>query len=148
MGPDGAIYYSAINTGKVYRISEQTPSSLFTVTPCRIVDTRRPAGALGGPAIPASALRNFTLAGQCGVPSTARSVAVNVTVTLPSADGYVAMYPAGLPVPPTSLLNFRAGQTRANNAVIPLGSAGDVTVANGLASGTVHLIVDVVGYFQ
>jgi hypothetical protein len=148
MGPDGAIYYSAINTGKVYRISEQTPSSLFTVTPCRIVDTRRPAGALGGPAITASALRNFTLAGQCGVPSTARSVAVNVTVTLPSADGYVAMYPAGLPVPPTSLLNFRAGQTRANNAVIPLGSAGDVTVANGLASGTVHLIVDVVGYFQ
>jgi len=45
-------------------------------------------------------------------------------------------------------MNWRPGQTRANNAVISLGASGDITVHVDQASGTVHFIIDVNGYFQ
>jgi hypothetical protein len=47
-------------------------------------------------------------------------------------------------------VSFRAGQTRANNAVLGLYGTptGSVTVVSGIASGTVHLVVDVTGYWQ
>jgi hypothetical protein len=88
------------------------------------------------------------IAGQCGIPSNALSVSVNVTVTGPTFGGFLTIYPAGSPVPPTSTINFAAGQTRANNAVLSLGPAGDVTVGSGPPVGTVHFILDVTGYFQ
>jgi hypothetical protein len=45
-------------------------------------------------------------------------------------------------------MNWRPGQTRANNAIVPLGPSGDILVHVDQASGSVHLIVDVNGYFQ
>jgi hypothetical protein len=48
-----------------------------------------------------------------------------------------------------AVINFRAGQTRANNAIIPLGSAGDLSVRCGTSAGTTaHFILDVNGYLQ
>jgi hypothetical protein len=41
-----------------------------------------------------------------------------------------------------------AGATRANNAIAALGDAGDLTVLASQASGSVHLILDVNGYFE
>jgi len=118
------------------------------LSPCRIVDTRNPAGLLGGPALTAGAERTFVLIGQCGVPSTARSVAVNATVTQPTRAGYFALYPGGTSLPLVSALNYSTGQTRANNAVIPLGVLGDLAVLCGQPTGTAHFILDVTGYFQ
>ena len=119
-----------------------------TVTPCRVLDTRNPDGPFGGPALAAGGSRTFAIAGQCGIPSNALSVAVNVTVTAPTSGGFVTVYPGGSPVPPTSTINYSAGQTRANNAVISLGPSGDITAACGQPSGTVQFILDVTGYFQ
>ncbi len=45
-------------------------------------------------------------------------------------------------------MNWRPGQTRANNAILSLGPAGDITTHVDQASGSVHLIIDVNGYFQ
>jgi hypothetical protein len=90
--------------------------------------------------------RTFALAGVCGVPPDAVSAALNVTVTQPSAAGDLRLYPAGSPLPGTSTINFGAGQTRANNAILSLGG-GAVTVHND-AGGAVHVIVDVTGYFR
>jgi hypothetical protein len=45
-------------------------------------------------------------------------------------------------------MNWRPGQTRANNSIGPLGPSGDLAVRVDQASGTVHLIIDVNGYFQ
>ncbi len=58
------------------------------------------------------------------------------------------MYPGTATLPGTSSLSFSAGQTRANNAVLGLATDGSGTfrVFNGSA-GTVHVIVDVNGYF-
>ena len=47
----------------------------------------------------------------------------------------------------TSSINYSAGQIRGNNAVIPL-NAGQMAAVANQASGTVHLIIDVNGYFQ
>jgi len=46
------------------------------------------------------------------------------------------------------LINYSAGQTRANNGLFALGAAGDVSVRCDQPSGTVHFILDVSGYFQ
>jgi hypothetical protein len=123
-------------------------NSFFTVTPCRVLDTRNSSGPLGGPALSAGAVRTFVIAGQCGIPSSAQSVAVNITVTQPSSAGFLTVYPAGSAVPLASTINYRAGQTRPNNAVVSLGHSGNIAVACGQPSGTVQLILDVSGYFQ
>jgi subtilisin family serine protease len=126
---------------------DPSATSFYTLTPCRVLDTRDPTGALGGPALPAGAQRIFALAGpKCAVPATAKALSVNVTVTEPAAQGNVRVFPAGVAVPLVSTINFVAGQTRANNAVVPLGS-GSVTVLNS-SVGSVHFIVDVNGYFE
>jgi hypothetical protein len=74
-------------------------------------------------------------------------VSVNITAVDASADGHLRVFPAGTPRPTTSVINFRAGQTRANNAVVRLGAAA-VTLFSGQPAGTVHVVVDVNGWFE
>ncbi len=124
-------------------------ASFYTLAPCRLVDTRNPNGALGGPAIPASVRRNFPLTGTCGVPASAKAISVNLAVTGPTAAGFLKLFPGDGIAPLSSSINFSAGQTRANNAVVLLATDGTGTLAvlNGSA-GPVHFILDVNGYFQ
>jgi uncharacterized repeat protein (TIGR01451 family) len=124
------------------------PADFFTVSPCRVVDTRNPPGPLGGPALPAQETRTFTVAGTCGIPSTAKAVSLNVAVTQASALGNLRIYPAGTHVPLVSTVNYRAGQTRSNNAVVAMNASGELAAFNGQASGTTHVILDVNGYFE
>ncbi|MDP9121019.1 MAG: VCBS repeat-containing protein [Acidobacteriota bacterium] len=122
--------------------------SFFTLPPCRLADTRNPNGPFGGPAMSAGEVRNFTLAGACGVPVTAKAVSLNVTVVGPTGNGFVRFSPNCLP-PLVSTSNFGVGQTRANNAILPLDANGILTANTVLSGGgAVHLIIDVNGYFQ
>jgi hypothetical protein len=122
--------------------------SFFTVVPCRLLDTRNTAAPLTGPPLSGGTDRVFVLTGSCGIPSTAKAVSLNVTVTGPTAAGDLRLYPAETPRPLVSTINYQMAQTRANNAVAGLGAAGDLAVRCDQASGTVHLIIDVNGYFQ
>jgi len=124
-------------------------SAFHTVTPCRVADTRDPAGPYGAPPLTAGAARTFTVGGRCGIPVNARAVAFNVTVTGSNSGGHIALYPGGNPLPLVSTINFAAGQTRANNAIVPLGSGGTLTVFPGMNAGaTADFIIDVNGYFE
>jgi hypothetical protein len=58
------------------------------------------------------------------------------------------VFPAGVPVPFASSLNYAAGQTRANNMTLPLNAAGQASVFCGQAAGTTHFLMDVNGYFE
>ena len=70
-------------------------SAFYTVTPCRVVDTRNADGPFGGPILAASpAEREFALAYSCGVPADAKVVSTNVTVTGGTAAGSLRIYPA------------------------------------------------------
>ena len=123
-------------------------TDFFTLPPCRVADTRGTAGPYGAPALSAGAVRNFAIAGRCGVPLTARAIAANVTVVGPQATGHVVVFPANQGLPGTSTVNYRAGQDRANNAIVVLDSNGEVSVSCAQPSGTVDFILDVVGYFD
>jgi hypothetical protein len=124
------------------------PLEFYTVAPCRVVDTRGAAGPQGGPSLSANSTRDFPLQGDCGVPATAKAVALNVTVTGTSGPGDLRLYPSGLPLPSASTINWRGGQTRANNAIVFFGTGGAIGVRCDMPAGATHVVLDVVGYFQ
>jgi hypothetical protein len=123
--------------------STPLPGLVFhTIDPCRVVDTR----VAGGPVV-AGVDRTFAIVGPpCGVPATARAVSLNLAVTQPTASGNVRLFPADAAVPTVSSINYAAGQTRSNNAVIGLSAAGELK-ARAQPAGSVHVILDVNGYF-
>jgi hypothetical protein len=123
----------------------------YTVTPCRVVDTRNADGPNGGPSLSGGSSRSFPVAGKCSVPAGARAVSVNITVVNPSGAGHLTLYPGDQTAPTASTINFRAGQTQANNAILRLSLDGSGTLAVLSATaggGTVDVILDVNGYFQ
>jgi hypothetical protein len=126
-----------------------SPTGFYTLTPCRVVDTRNPNGPRGGPALAASSVRTFPITGVCGIPASARSVSFNVTVVTPAAAGHLGTFPGNAMPLGTSTVSFTAGRIRASSAVLLLATdgAGTLGVQNGSA-GAVHLILDVNGYFQ
>lgn len=129
-----------------------TPSSLYTLTPCRLVDTRF---GTGGDVLQNQQTAFYAAANHCGIPSTALALVVNVTAVNPSGTGHFTAYGSGVPndpVPSASTVNFSPGQTRANNAILQLSNTVDRffavhPVIQG-GNGQAHLIVDVSGYFQ
>jgi PKD repeat protein len=128
-------------------LSPPRASAFYTVKPCRVFDSR--SGQT--PLTSADPSRRLSLASSsCAIPATASAVAANVTVVAPSAAGYLTLYPGNYPPPATSTLNFRAGQTRANNAILPLATDGSGSLAVRLgapAPARVDFLLDVAGYF-
>jgi hypothetical protein len=150
---DGGAQAHAIIAGAspatyVASFSSGAAGNFYTLPPCRLVDTRNPDGALGGPAVGAGSVRTFSLSAVCELPASATAASLNVTVTGSPEDGFLTVFPGGQPLPPTSTMNYRAGQTRANNAIVPLGAGGLVSVYCSQGSGSVHVILDINGYFQ
>src|SRR5205814_1901373 len=92
----------------------------------------------------------LTVAGRAGVPTMGANgpvaVVLNVTVTQPQTAGYLTVYPDQTARPPTSNLNFGAGQTVANLVVATLGANGQIDLFN-TSGGTIQVIADVTGYF-
>ncbi|HLN80521.1 MAG TPA: hypothetical protein VK392_04950 [Thermoanaerobaculia bacterium] len=119
----------------------------YTVALCRAVDTRYPVGPFGGPALQADAIRNFTMTDRCSLPQSATAVSVNITVAGPTAPGYLTLFPEGSALPLASTLNYATNQVRANNAIVPLGAGGGISILCGQSSGTTDVIIDVNGYF-
>jgi uncharacterized repeat protein (TIGR01451 family) len=122
-------------------------TSFYTVPPCRVVDTRNPNSPVGGPALDCGTARVFPIAGYCSIPTTAQAISLNVTVVSPTADGNVALYPAGITPPGFGTIEYVTGLTIANNAVLSLNDGGLEAVC-GPGAGTTHLVIDVNGYFQ
>ncbi len=123
-------------------------AGFFALPPCRVVDTRGATGVpLGGPPLDAGAARRFPVRKQCGLPDNADAVSYNLTVTAPTGAGDLRIYPGGTSAPLASAINYLAGQTRANNGIVPLGADGSIAVQCDQASGIVEMILDVNGYF-
>jgi hypothetical protein len=121
------------------------PADFFTVAACRVTDTQK-----GAPLV-SQRPRNLQIAGICDVPFTARAVAASLTVIEPAVNGSLAVWPANLPQPSTSVVSFQKGRTQVNNAIVPLATdgAGDVAAVITLeGGGTAHLTLDVTGYFR
>ena len=124
------------------------PLPFVGLAPCRLADTRGNGftGQYGPPALVSGVPRTFVLTNQCGISPTAQAVSLNVTVTNTQGPGHIVIYPAGGAQPTVSTLNYVAGQTIANAAVVPLGTGGAITVVAGV-SGT-DLILDTNGDYR
>ncbi len=125
---------------------------LFTVSPCRILDTRNAVGEFGGPVLVDDVQRSYRLPlnTPCGLPNTATAYALSATVipTRPASQGglgYLTLFPAGSPQPFVSTLNALDAFIASNAAFVPSGTGGAIS---SFVSGGTHLILDVVGFFQ
>lgn len=74
------------------------------------------------------------------------AVALNVTATGATSNGYITVYPDGSTRPLTSNLGFSAGQTLANTMIMQVGADGYDDAAN-VGAGAANLVVDISGYF-
>ena len=114
-------------------------------------------GGGGAVAAPAAGGRSAQGPGPCppgmstALPLWWVSAAVmNVTVTQPTWDGSVVVYPGGTSPPLASNLNFVPGLTVPNLAIGKLSDGPDnvVKFRNNAIQGTVHIVVDVSGFFN
>ncbi len=123
-----------------------SPSGLYhPLAPARILDTRNGTGGFTSPVGPDSAV-SVAVTGVGGVPATGvNAVVLNVTVTQPTAQGFLSIYPSGTARPLASNLNFLANQTIPNLVVAKVGAGGKVDLYNYVGSS--HVIFDVVGWY-
>ncbi|WP_405675350.1 hypothetical protein OG848_46305 [Streptomyces canus] len=117
------------------------------VPPVRLLDTRHSIGVTTTTPVAAGADLVLPIPSVAGIPAADISAVVaNVTVTQPTAGGHVTVYPDnGASVPTASNLNFTAGQTVPNLVTVPV-DGGGVVFHNG-SSGTVHLLMDLQGFY-
>ena len=133
---DVAGWYSGTGTGNSGRFQP--------LVPARILDTRTGTG--GGVRLGAGASLDLQVAGAGGVPASGvQAVAVNLTVTGPTAASFVTAYPTGEARPLASNLTFNAGSTVATRALVKLGGGGRLSIYN--LAGATDMIVDVSGWY-
>jgi hypothetical protein len=115
--------------------------SLYNLTPCRMEDTRLPAGT---PAFTGTVAETATGA-TCGIPPEARSLVLNATVVPSGSLGYLSLWANGGSQPVVSTLNSLDGSVTSNMAFVP--TANGLVNAYAAGPGTTHLILDISGYF-
>jgi hypothetical protein len=123
-----------------------TGLNFYTMSPCRVCDTRGPVGQLGGPILAARETRTFpvNLHESCKLPTTAEAYSLNATVVPTGPLWYLTLWPTGEPIPFVSTLNSPLGLIVANAALVPAGAAGSI---NTFVTNETHLILDANGYF-
>ncbi len=137
---------SALASGRDTLVTSPVPLPFVALTPCRLVDTRGLVAALPGDGfLPAAVVRSYTLVGACNVPANAQAISLNATVTNPTGPGFLVLWAKGGTIPHVSTLNYVAGQTLANAAVVPLSSDGSISLVLGVSGGDV--ILDTNGYY-
>ena len=153
--PNGSVSVFVTNTTNVvldingYFIpSNGSTLAFYPVTPCRVADTRKPNGSLGGPYLQGGQERDFpVLQSSCGLPASgAAAYSLNFTVIPKTTRGvaYLTVWPQGSPKPLVSTLNDLVNQVVANAAVVPAGTSGWVAT---YPSDSTDLVIDVNGYF-
>ncbi len=133
---------SGVGLGVVVVGADYTP-----VAPQRLLDTRQAIGVTGTTPVPAGGDVVLHLPTIDGIdPSDVSAIAANVTVTQPTANGVLTVYPDGSSLPTASNLNFAKGQTVPNMVTVAPGLDGAVRIHNSSA-GTVHVILDLAGIY-
>ncbi|QUQ62641.1 hypothetical protein JJ691_03530 [Kutzneria sp. CA-103260] len=124
-----------------YYTNDRPGGTLSTLPPTRILDTRDGIGAVGpGGTLP------LQVTGRNSVPANGvTAVQLNVTVTNPTGDSFLSVFPSGSALPNVSNLNFGPGQTIANSVVVPVGPDGKIDFFNHV--GSVDVVADISGYY-
>jgi hypothetical protein len=166
-------------------VEAQTGQAFYAVAPCRIVDTRvanpqqpaplnttptrlpalyppstqpgwpGPYDALNPSSYKVRAVGQWDGTGDCGIPTTATAVSLNVTIVTPGSNGDVRIWPYGGTMPLVSTINVTTSDTAlANGAIVPMptynASNPDISLRFTVwPKGTgAHLVLDVTGFFE
>lgn len=151
----GAAVAMSLGAGGI-GISQATTSSgempiYVPITPCRLADTR-PEFQVGPRTSPLGPSETYTLAawgtvGQCSLTGAPTALSLNVTADSPTLATFLTLFPAASSLPNASHLNPTPGQPPTPNAVnVDLDASGEFNIYN--LRGSVHVIVDVVGYYD
>lgn len=153
----GAAVAVALGGGGIVAVNaaSSSPSSIVTIDPVRILDTRDPVDiGLPGPFVSTVSQKLQVTGGT--VPAGATGVLLNVTVVEPTAAGFLSVRPGDADgAPSTSSLNFKAGDIVPNSVQVGLPTSGahagqiDITYdAFGQRGPTTEVLIDVVGYMS
>ena len=153
LGADGQVcLFTQATVDLVVDVSAYYPprSSFVSMRPSRMMDTRTQDGS---PTIDglqyrtglraAGSVTELAMTGRAGIPVTAKSVVLNLTVTKPARAGFVTVFACGGPRPNASNINFSADSTVANLVVAKIGVTGSVCLYTSVDT---HLVVDVTNY--
>lgn len=127
-------------------------SAFVPITPCRLLDTRPAPDTVGTRTSPVGPGETYPVAvwganGKCTLPSGITGVSMNVAIISPTGDSFLTVWPSDEDRPLAASLNWVAGQAPTPNAVTAALSA-DGKVSFYSPTGTVHLAVDIVGYYE
>ena len=112
--------------------------SLYTLPPCRVIDTRESSGEFQGElTVP------FATGNNCSIPINAQAYVVNATVVPSGSLGFLTLWPDGIPQPLVSTLNAEDGSVTSNMAIVSTTNGSIDT----FASSDTQLILDISGYF-
>ena len=161
----GVVTASVASPGRVLVLPGATESTVVTVEPTRVLDTRSNIGVTGK--LVAGKPKTFQVTGTINtwieanqqsssrvvVPAGATAVLLNVTAVSPTGAGYLSIRPGNATgVPATAGLNFVPGDVVANAITVAVPATGANAGQIGLYYGTpatgatMHVVVDVVGY--
>ncbi|MFE2426008.1 protease pro-enzyme activation domain-containing protein [Streptomyces sp. NPDC059373] len=114
-------------------------SSFQTVTPLRLLDTRKTTALGSGKTLA------LQIAGADAIPTGVKAVVLTVTVTGTTGTGYLTAWADGHSRPTASNLNWVKGKTIANQVIVPVGSDGKVDF---YTNSTTNVLADVAGYIS
>jgi len=122
-------YFSNSAAGQYYHSLDST----------RILDTRQtsPLGAHTGATIETPSI----------ITADNPTLVLNITATDESTSGDLQAFPSSAAQPISSILNYAAGVSIANLALVNTATSGSFIIQNQ-SSGTTDIIIDVSGYFQ
>jgi adhesin HecA-like repeat protein len=111
--------------------------SLYTITPCRVLDTRNGNGAFSGElSVPVED-------SACSPAATAQAYVLNATVVPQPSLGFLTLWANGQPQPAVSTLNAKDGAISSNMAIVLTTNGSIDAYANNLT----QLILDISSYF-
>lgn len=120
-------------------------------TPMRLLDTRPGQTGCDTPGTPIQAQSPYakSVRGICNgisIPAAARAFTGNFAVVNQTNNGgFGVLYPTGTAIPQTSSLNYIPNGVTSNAFVGGLNSSGQFNI---FTSSTVHVVIDVTGYFS
>jgi hypothetical protein len=123
-------------------------TGLSSLVPGRLLDTRGGAQTIdgrfaGSGRVSAGGVVEVAVAGRAGVSASAAAAMLNITVVGAADAGFVTAFPCGGQRPETSNVNYVAGATVANAALLKLSDTGSICLYSYAAA---DLIVDVSSY--
>jgi hypothetical protein len=130
-----------------------TTSTFVPVTPCRIVDTRKPGA---GGAFANLQTRSYRTQGNtasqggataCNIPSTATALELSVTAVTAQQTGFLRLFPAGASEPNATFMNYTPtfNASNAGTVAITPGTGANLKVRN-YGAGT-QVVIEVLGYY-